>query len=195
MSISTFFILLTIFYVYVNILLEGNYMKKVNIEVPGLRILKTVVTVLIVVLLSHFSHGILRAYEMAIVAVLAIQSDVSESFNEVRNRLSSTLIGGIIGTIAMCIMFAIDLDIIDALVASAGVFIILYFCSKIIGKAEYILIACYVFLAIVLDQPATISWIYPLRIMLNTIVASIVAMIVNLYNPKYLFRRRIKLRK
>ena len=103
-------------------------MKKVNIEVPGLRILKTVITVLIVVLLSHFSHGILRAYEMAIVAVLAIQSDVSESFNEVRNRLSSTLIGGIIGTIAMCIMFAIDLDIIDALVASAGVFTILYFC-------------------------------------------------------------------
>lgn len=170
-------------------------MKKVNIEVPGLRILKTVITVLIVVLLSHLSHGILRAYEMAIVAVLAIQSDVSESFHEVRNRLSSTLIGGIIGTIAMCIMFAIDFDVIDAIVASAGVFIILYFCSKIIGKAEYILIACYVFLAIVLDQPATISWLYPLRIMANTIVASIIAMIVNLYNPKYLFRRRIKLRK
>ena len=170
-------------------------MKKVNIEMPGLRIIKTVVTVLIVLLLSHFSHGILRAYEMAIVAVLAIQSDVSESFKEVRNRLSSTLIGGIIGTIGMCIMFIVHVEIIDVFVATLGVFSILYFCSKIIGKSEYILIACYVFLAIVLDKPSTISWIYPLRIMLNTVVASIVAMIVNLYNPKYLFKKRIKLRK
>ena len=162
-------------------------MKNINIEMPGLRIIKTVLSVFIVILLSHLSHGILQMYDMAIVAILAIQSDVSESFNEVRNRISSTIIGGILGTIAMCIGYILKIEI--------GVFIILYLCSKIIDRSEYILISCYVFLAIVLDEPATISWLYPLRVMLNTVVASIVAMIVNLYNPKYLFRRRIKLRK
>ena len=193
MSISNFY--LTIFFYYVNIKLEVTGMKKVNIEVPGLRIIKTVITVLVVILLSHFSHGILRAYDMAIVAVLAIQSDVAESFNEVRNRLSSTIIGGIIGTIAMCLNYVINFEIFDAIIAAIGVFIILYFCSKIIEKSEYILIACYVFLAIVLDEPSTISWIYPIRIMLNTVVASIVAMIVNLYNPKYILKKRIRLKK
>ncbi len=170
-------------------------MKNINIEMPGLRIIKTVLSVFIVILLSHLSHGILQMYDMAIVAILAIQSDVSESFNEVRNRISSTIIGGILGTIAMCIGYILKIEILDAIIASLGVFIILYLCSKIIDRSEYILISCYVFLAIVLDEPATISWLYPLRVMLNTVVASIVAMIVNLYNPKYLFRRRIKLRK
>ncbi len=159
-------------------------MKKVNIKLPGLRIIKTVVTAFIVMLIAHFSNGILRPYDMVIVAVLAIQSDVAESFNEVKNRLSATLIGGIIGTIIMCINYISSSDIVELFLVPFGIFSILYFCSKLIKKSEFIIIACYAFLAITLDEPATISWLYPIRVMANTIVASIVAMIVNLYSPK-----------
>ena len=61
---------------------------------------------------------------------------------------------------------------------------ILYICSKLINKTEYILIACYVFLAITLEEAPEISWIYPIEVMVTTIIASIVAMVVNLYDPR-----------
>ena len=35
-------------------------MKKVNIEAPGLRIIKTVIAVLIVMIIGTFSNGILQ---------------------------------------------------------------------------------------------------------------------------------------
>ena len=159
-------------------------MKKVSLEKPGLRIIKTIVAIIIVMIMSKFSDGLLTPYDMVVVAVLAIQSDVAESLNEVKNRLSSTIIGGIIGTIVMSIMYISKLEFIDVLLIPLGIFLILYFCSKLIKKSEFIVIACYVFLAITLDEPAEISWMYPIKIMANTIVASIVAMLVNLYTPK-----------
>lgn len=159
-------------------------MKRVSLQKPGLRIIKTIIAIVIVMIMSKFSDGILTPYDMVVVAVLAIQSDVAESLNEVKNRISSTIIGGIIGTIVMSIMYISKLEFIDVVLIPLGIFLILYFCSKLIKKTEFIIIACYVFLAITLDEPAEISWLYPIRIMVNTIVASIVAMLVNLYTPK-----------
>ncbi len=165
-------------------------MKKVNIEVPGLRIIKTILAVLIVMVIGVLSNGLLRQYDMAIVAVLAIQGTVVKSFKEVKTRISATVIGGIIGTIAMCIMYIENSKIFNIVLIPLGIFLILYFCSKLINRSEYILIACYVFLAITLDEEPQIGWIYPIRVMANTIVASIVAMLVNLYTPKR--RKRVR---
>lgn len=158
--------------------------EKVKLKAPGLRIIKTIVAIFIVMGISKFSNGLLTSYDMVVVAILAMQGDVAESLKEVRNRISSTIIGGIIGTIVMSIMYISGSESIDMILIPLGVFLILYFCSKLIDKTEFIIIACYVFLAITLDEPAEISWLYPLKIMANTIVASIVAMIINLYVPK-----------
>ena len=70
-------------------------------------------------------------------------------------------------------------------------FFILYLCSKLINRTEFIIIACYVFLSITLEEAPEISWIYPIKIMITTIVASIVAMIVNLYDPRKKQRVRV----
>ncbi len=166
-------------------------MKKVNIEVPGLRIIKTVITVLIVMIIGTFSNGILQPYEMAIVAILAIQGDVVKSFKEVKNRISATIVGGIIGTIAMSIDFISNTQITNIILVPLGIFLILYFCSKLINRSEFIAIACYVFLAITLDEEPESGWFYPIYVMANTIVASIVAMAVNLYTPKTRRKSRI----
>lgn len=159
-------------------------MKKVNVAKPGLRIMKTVVSVLIVMILSTLSNGLLNSYDMVVVAILAIQADVTKSFNEIKKRIASTIIGGIIGTITMCIMYIAKSDLVNVILIPLGIFLILYLCSKLINKKEYIIIAYYVFLAITLDEAPEIGWIYPMRVMINTIIASIVAMVVNLYNPK-----------
>lgn len=158
--------------------------EKFKFKAPGLRIIKTIIAIVIVMIISRFSGGLLTPYDMVVVAIIAMQGDVAESLKEVRNRISSTIIGGIIGTISMSIMYVSDAEIVDLFIVPFGIFLILYFCSKLIGKSEFIIIACYVFLAITLDEPAEISWIYPIRIMANTIVSSIVAMAVNLYTPK-----------
>lgn len=86
---------------------------KTHIEIPGLRILKTVIAVFIVMIIATLSNGALQRYEMVIVAILAIQGDVVKSLKEVKTRIASTLIGGIIGTIAMCIMYIGKSDILN----------------------------------------------------------------------------------
>lgn len=168
-------------------------MKKIKIEhlvLPGLRIIKTVVALAIVMVISICSDGHLAPYDMAVVAILAIQDDVAQSFNEVRKRIGSTVIGGIIGTIAMGIGYITNENLLRLLIVPIGIFLILYFCSKLINRTEYIIIACYVFLSITLEEPPELSWLYPIKIMIATLVSSIVAMVVNLYDP----RRKKKVR-
>lgn len=162
-------------------------MKKINIEhsvLPGLRIIKTVVALLIVMIISICSGGLLAPYDLAVVAILAMQDDVAKSLKEVKNRIGSTVIGGIFGTIAMAIGYLTNENLLKLLLVPVGIFLILYFCSKLINRKEFIIIAFYVFLSITLEEAPEISWIYPIKVMVATIVSSIVAMVINLYDPR-----------
>ena len=169
-------------------------MKKLNVEhsvLPGLRIIKTIVALVVVMLISICTEEVLPPYDMAVIAILAMQDDVAQSFKEVKNRIGSTIIGGIIGTIAMVIGYITNENVLKLLMVPLGIFLILYFCSKLINRKEFILIACYVFLSITLEEAPELSWIYPLKIMVTTIVASTIAMVVNLYDPRK--RRKINI--
>ncbi len=169
-------------------------MKKLNVEhsvLPGLRIIKTIVALVVVMLISICTEEVLPPYDMAVIAILAMQDDVAQSFKEVKNRIGSTIIGGIIGTIAMVIGYITNENVLKLLMVPLGIFLILYFCSKLINRKEFILIACYVFLSITLEEAPELSWIYPIKIMVTTIVASTVAMVVNLYDPRK--RRKINI--
>jgi len=163
-------------------------MKRVKIErdvLPGLRIIKTIIALVIVMIIFLVgSNGFLPPYDLAVVAILAMQDDVAKSLTEVKNRLASTIIGGLIGTICMVIGYITNENILKLFLVPIGIFLIIYFCSKLINRTEFIIIACYVFLSITLDEPVEISWLYPIEIMVTTIVASIVAMTVNLYDPR-----------
>ena len=169
-------------------------MKKLNVEhsvLPGLRIIKTIVALVVVMLISICTEEVLPPYDMAVIAILAMQDDVAQSFKEVKNRIGSTIIGGIIGTIAMVIGYITNENVLTLLMVPLGIFLILYFCSKLINRKEFILIACYVFLSITLEEAPELSWIYPIKIMVTTIVASTIAMVVNLYDPRK--RRKINI--
>ena len=162
-------------------------MKKIKVEhtiLPGLRIIKTIIALILVMIISVCSNGLFPPYDLAVVAIIAIQDDVTQTFKQVKNRIGSTVIGGIIGTVAMEIGYITNSNILELVLVPIGIFLILYICSKLINKTEYILIACYVFLAITLEEAPEISWIYPIEVMVTTIIASIVAMIVNLYDPR-----------
>ena len=162
-------------------------MKRIKLEhkvLPGLRIFKTVLALIIVMLISIASNGYLPPYDLAVVAILAMQDDVIQSFKQVDNRLASTIIGGIIGTICMAIGYITNENLLKIALVPAGIFLILFFCSKLINRTEYIIIACYVFLSITLEESPEISWFYPIKVMVTTVIASIVAMFVNLYDTR-----------
>ncbi len=162
-------------------------MKRIKLEhekLPGLRIIKTVFALFIVLLISVATDGFLPPYDLAVVAVLAMQDDMAKSFKQVQNRMASTLIGGLIGTIAMAIGSITNEKILQLILVPVGIFLILYFCSKLINRAEFIIIACYVFLSITLEQNPELSWFYPIKVMVTTVIASHVAILVNLYDPR-----------
>lgn len=162
-------------------------MKRIKIEhdvLPGLRIFKTVLALAIVMLISIASNGYLPPYDLGVVAVLAMQDDVIKSFKQIKNRIASTFIGGIIGTICMAIGYITNENLLKIVLVPAGIFLILYFCSKLINRAEFIIIACYVFLSITLEESPELSWFYPIKVMVTTVVASHVAILVNLYDPR-----------
>ena len=130
-------------------------MKRIKLEhdvLPGLRIIKTVIALLICMLISLASNGYLPPYDLAVVAVLAMQDDMAKSFKQVQNRMASAFIGGIIGTICMAIETITNENLLKIVLVPIGVFLILYFCGKLINRAEFIIIACYVFLSITLEQ-------------------------------------------
>ena len=76
-------------------------MKKIKVEhtiLPGLRIIKTIIALILVMIISVCSNGLFAPYDLAVVAIIAIQDDVTQTFKQVKNRIGSTVIGGIIGT-------------------------------------------------------------------------------------------------
>ncbi len=162
-------------------------LKKVKINhdiLPGLRIIKTTLALIIVMIISICSNELLDPYNMAVVAILAMQDDMAKSFREVKNRIGSTIIGGCFGTISMVIGLITNANILKLLLVPIGILLLLYFCSKLINRKEFIIIACYVFLAITLDMPPEESWLYPLEVMAATLIGSLVAIVINLYNPR-----------
>lgn len=162
-------------------------MKKLKIEhevLPGLRIIKTVLALIICMLISIASNGYLPPYDLAVVAILAMQDDMAKSFSQVKNRMASAFIGGIIGTIFMAIGYVTNENLLKIFLVPLGIFLILYFCSKLINRTEFIIIACYVFLSITLEEAPELSWFYPIKVMVTTVIASIVAIVVNLYDPR-----------
>ena len=162
-------------------------MKRIKLEhdvLPGLRIIKTVIALLIWMLISLASNGYLPPYDLAVVAVLAMQDDMAKSFKQVQNRMASAFIGGIIGTICMAIETITNENLLKIVLVPIGVFLILYFCGKLINRAEFIIISCYVFLSITLEQNPEFSWFYPIKVMVTTVVASNVAILVNLFDPR-----------
>lgn len=162
-------------------------MRRIKLEhekLPGLRILKTVLALVICMLISLVSNGYMPPYDLAVVAVLAMQDDMAKSFKQIKNRMASAFIGGIIGTICMAIGTITNENLLKLVLVPVGIFLILYFCGKLINRAEFIMIACYVFLSITLEQNPEFSWFYPIKVMVTTLVASNVAIVVNLYDPR-----------
>ena len=157
--------------------------KNVNIELPGLRNIKTVVSILICIIITHFLTR--NPFLSCIAAIVTLQGSVVESVKYGTDRIFATIFGGVIGIIFFSLKNIYQWEYINFILVPFGVFLIIYMCSKIIKRPEFVVVACVCFLGMNIDTSVknTSQLIFSFFTMFDTLIGVLVAMIVNLYNP------------
>jgi len=158
-------------------------MNNIKIERPGLRNIKTVVSVLIcLIICGMFNRNPLLS---AVAAILTIENSMDKTIDTGINRIFATIFGGIIGTIVMCFLYVINNEYSVMIFIPFGIFIIIYICSKIMKRSEFITIACVAFLSVNFENSSeNLDIMYAVTRTCDTLIGVIVGMFVNLYNPK-----------
>lgn len=153
--------------------------------VPGLRIIKTSVAVLIC-LLTFYAFKYYNPIYAVIACVLMMKSSVEESFKSGIQRIVGTVMGGIAAIIFINLLQALNIaheNIITVIIISIGVLILLML-SKATHADSYVgSMAVMVFLIIMLSNNATkdnhIEYIV-VRV-LETTYGVVIAVLVNRY--------------
>lgn len=158
--------------------------NNIKIEKPGLRNIKTVISVMLCIIVDILIGR--NPLLSTVAAVLTVENSMDKTIKSGTNRIFATIFGGIIGTIVMCFIYAIDNQYANIVMVPLGIFIIIYMCSKIIKRPEFITIACVAFLSVnfVSSSSDDLDIMYAVTRTGDTLVGVIIGMLVNLYNPK-----------
>lgn len=149
----------------------------------GWRTIKTVVTVAITVLIFELT-GRGSAQLATLAAIFALQSDFDTSFKFGRNRL----FGNTIGVIVALLMIRIGMigwipdSMNQALVTSLGVLLIILICN-FTNMSSSIFSSSAAFLVVLLGSHGSSLFVYGVNRVLDTMIGSIIALIVNSLLP------------
>ena len=169
-------------------------MKKLELPNIGLRNLKTALAVFIcIIIFNNFqldtflpngSASVNSPLYACIAAVICMKDTVESSLSMGKNRLIGTLLGGVLGVIAIYIVTHIPfLQNYNAIVAAVGTIIAIHLCN-IINKPGAVTICCIVFIGIIINHNGIESYSYALGRSIDTAVGIIVAILINKYiNP------------
>lgn len=145
-----------------------------NFELPniGYRNLKTGLSVLICLLLFP------GALHPAIAAIICMQSTIEDSIKIGINRLTGTLIGGIIGIVMLVIVTNLDLHSFSSIIAALNVCLIIYICN-LIKKPAASVIASIVVLSILIDPTVANPVLYSVKRTTETALGIIISIVIN----------------
>ncbi len=150
-----------------------------NVRLPGLRNIKTGLCVFIVLTLYQFL-GRENEFIAITAAVICLQDSVSKSLSEGRNRVISTIVGGIYGLLFIVLGIHHKLLINNFEIALSCILII-YICN-LINKPELIINGLFVFILVVLVPANEMSPIhYAANRIIDTLIGIVIAVIVNRY--------------
>ena len=158
--------------------------NKIGESLPGLRNIKTVTVILVCLIIYHLIER--NPFLACTEAILTLQGTMNESLKVGTDRIFATVFGGVIGIIFVSIHNIIGWYYINYILAPLGIFIIIYMCSKIIKRPEFVVVACVCFLGINIDFLPThqvIDLSSALLKMGDTLIGVTIAMIINMYNP------------
>ena len=158
-------------------------MKKIELPKIGLRNLKTALAVFICMITFQLL-GNRNPFYACIAAVICMKDTVESSFTIGKNRLIGTLLGGILGVIAIFIINCMpNLQIIKSFFTTIGVILAIY-CCNLINKSGSVTICCIVFIGIMLNHDDAASYNYAIGRSIDTSLGIIIAILINKYiNP------------
>ncbi len=150
-----------------------------HIPLPGLRNIKTALTVLVLLMLYQ-SFGRENEFIAITAGILCLQDSVDKSLDEGMSRVVSTIIGGAYGLLFVFIGLNQHVILKDVSIAISCI-IIIYVCN-LISKTKYIINSVFVFILVVLVPVDEISpMIYAINRIIDTLVGIIVAVSINRY--------------
>lgn len=161
--------------------------NKIGESLPGLRNIKTVTVILICLIIYNLLER--NPFLACTEAILTLQGTMDESVKVGTDRIFATVFGGVIGIIFISIHNIVGWHYTNFILAPLGIFIIIYMCSKIIKRPEFVVVACVCFLGINIDfapTHQTIDLTSSVLKMGDTLLGVIIAMIINMYNPIFI---------
>ena len=148
----------------------------------GLRAAKTAIAVFLCLLLSMLLNRSDQLFS-SIAAIICMQKTYGESFEEGLHRLIGTVLGGVVGYIAIILtQFFSYKEIINMFLSPLCILIVIYICN-VIKKTDSVVIGCIVVLSVITPMDLTISdkLMYVSDRVLDTSAGIIIAMLVNRY--------------
>lgn len=148
----------------------------------GLRAVKTAIAVFLCLLLSLLLNRSDQLFS-SIAAIICMQKTYGETFKEGLHRLIGTILGGIVGYIAIILtQFFNYKEIINMFLSPICILIVIYICN-VIKKTDSVVIGCIVVLSVITPMDLTITdkLMYVSDRVLDTSAGIIIAMFVNRY--------------
>ncbi|MGG7179093.1 FUSC family protein [Clostridium paraputrificum] len=158
-------------------------MNKIELPKIGLRNIKTALAVFICMILFQLSGG-KNPFYACIAAVICMKDTVESTFTMGKNRLIGTLLGGLLGVIAIYLIGLIPiLHAANPLLTAIGIVLAIY-CCNLINKPGAVTICCIVFIGIMINYDGPTSYSYAIGRSIDTSIGIIIAILINKYiNP------------
>jgi len=143
----------------------------------GMRNIKTGLSVLICLMLYHLAgrEGCLIA---TVSAIICMQDNVEKSLINGRNRLYGTVIGAIQGMAFLYVDYYVANAYLKLVLTAIGVMLLILFCN-LLRRNDTIVIACMVFLAIMLGSSTQSPFVYSANRLLDTFIGVAIAVVIN----------------
>lgn len=152
---------------------ENSKLKSWKAFLPGLRNIKTALTVVICVLLGEIGP-FSSPFFMALAGIITVQVSTIDSFNMGRNRIQGTIVGATVG-----LLFAL-IGPENPILAGIGIIVVIQICDRFHMNSA-IQIATVVFMAIMVNMGGNDPVVYSLSRLVDTSVGVIVALLVNYF--------------
>ncbi|HKM40077.1 MAG TPA: aromatic acid exporter family protein [bacterium] len=146
---------------------------------PGLRNIKTALSVFLCVLLFDFI-GRPNPLFACSAAIICMKETVRYSYRKGADRLIGTLLGGAVGLVFLLLKTKLTLLYGEAILAGLGIFTVIYL-SNLVDKKETSIISSIVVVAIVIGAREKSPFLYAFDRMVDTSVGIVIALLVNKY--------------
>lgn len=143
----------------------------------GFRIIKTTLAILLSTLIVGYGLGQIPMYA-SIGAAVAIDNTMEKSFRNIINRNIGTVVGAVIGVIALFITE-------ELWILALGVLPVIYI-MNMFKRSEAVQGATVVYLSVVFLNTADKAWYFGMRRAFETILGSVIGILVNILikNPE-----------